>query len=282
MLFDSHAHYYDSRFDTEYDGGAEALLSRLFSGEEKLYIINVGADIESSKQCIAQAKIYKNMYAAAGIHPSDSRFCNNFEADISLLKQLHMQGAESKLVALGEIGLDYHYPDTDKGKQKEYFRAQMKLASELDLPVIIHDREAHGDCFDIICDYTDVTGVYHSYSGSAEMARELIKRGWYISFSGTITFKNAQRVRDVAAVLPTDRLLIETDSPYLAPHPHRGELNHSDYVRFTAEVLGNLHGLDTEAIGKITAQNAARLFRLSKFDPRIAEELDLKNQTVSE
>lgn len=266
MLFDSHAHYYDRRFEREYHGGAESLLAHLFSGDEICYILNVGADLESSRQCIAQAARYPTMFAAAGIHPSDTRFCDNLAAEMADLRALFAQRQKYKLVALGEIGLDYHYPDTDKHKQAEYFHAQMKLAAELGLPVIIHDREAHGDCLAVISAYPEVRGVYHSYSGSAEMARELIRRGWYISFSGTITFKNASRVREMAAALPLDRILIETDSPYLAPHPHRGELNHSGYVRYVAETLAQLHAVDFDTVAQITAQNAAALFGIPLSD----------------
>ncbi|NLK39114.1 MAG: TatD family hydrolase [Clostridiales bacterium] len=266
MLFDSHAHYYDRRFEREYEGGADSLLARLFSSDENYYILNVGADLRSSTQCIAQAARYPRMYAAAGIHPSDTRFCKNLASDMDELRRLFANGKKNKLVALGEIGLDYHYPDTDKKKQAEYFHAQMSLAAELGLPVIVHDREAHGDCMAVVRAYPDVCGVFHSYSGSVEMARELIKRGWYISFSGTVTFKNAHRVRDVAAALPIDSILIETDSPYLAPHPHRGQLNHSGYVGYVAETLADLHRLDFETVAEITAQNGAKLFNIQLPD----------------
>ncbi|MGN1207527.1 MAG: TatD family hydrolase, partial [Eubacteriales bacterium] len=168
----------------------------------------------------------------------------------------------NKAVAVGEIGLDYHYEGYDKRLQEEYFSRQMALAEELGLPVVIHDREAHGDCFEMVCRYPRVTGVFHSYSGSAEMAKDLIRRGWYISFSGTVTFKNAPRVREVAASLPHERVLIETDAPYLAPHPYRGQCNHSGYVRYTCAALAEVWGLTPDETANITCENARRLFRL--------------------
>jgi TatD DNase family protein len=167
---------------------------------------------------------------------------------------------ENKGVAVGEIGLDYYWEPFDSEKQKRYFCAQMELAQELRLPVVIHDREAHGDCFDIVCRYPNVTGVFHSYSGSPEMAIELVKRGWYISFSGTISFTNARRVREVASVLPHDRVLIETDAPYLTPHPHRGKRNDSGYLSYTCKALADVWGMEEDDVARITYQNAATLF----------------------
>jgi TatD DNase family protein len=161
--------------------------------------------------------------------------------------------------------LDYHWQQygdipMDKEKQAYFFDAQMKLARELGLPVIIHDREAHGDCFETVLRYPQVKGVFHSYSGSAEMARELVKRGWYISFSGTLTFKNASRVREAAMSVPRDRLLIETDAPYLAPHPMRGRLNHSGLLLHSLDVLSELWGVNAEKAAEITFENAEKFF----------------------
>jgi TatD DNase family protein len=168
--------------------------------------------------------------------------------------------AENKIVAIGEIGFDYHYEGHDKAKQARYFEEQMKLARELSIPVIIHDREAHGDCFDMILKYPEVKGVFHSYSGSPEMATELVKRGWYISFSGVLTFKNARKAVEVAESVPLDRVLIETDTPYLAPHPFRGQINHSGLVRYTAEKLAEIKGMSADEIADITFDNASNLF----------------------
>ena len=259
MYFDSHSHYYDSRFKTEFEGGADALLKRLFD-ENVSAIINVGDSIAASQKCIKQAAKYKNMYVAAGIHPS----CAGKEGTVDecriALCDLLDNAAENKIVAVGEIGFDYHYDDTDRETQRQFFEMQMRVAEMYGLPVVIHDREAHGDCFDIVRKYPNVKGVFHSYSASAEMATELIKRGWMISFSGVITFKNAERVRAVAKNVPIDKTFIETDCPYLAPHPHRGECNHSGLLEFTAATLGEVHGISAEEAAKITAENAAKFF----------------------
>lgn len=261
-LFDSHAHYYDERFDAEHEGGSDDILEKVFSGDVG-WIINVGTNNENSLDCINQALKYKNMYAAVGIHPSDCRFYTDLESEIRKLESLFCRREENKIVALGEIGLDYHYEDTDREKQAVFFEAQMSLAEKLGMPVIIHDRDAHGDCFDTVARFPNVRGVFHSYSGSAEMASQLVRMGWYISFSGVVTFKNAARVKEVASSVPLDRILIETDCPYLAPHPHRGELNHSGLMHYTAEALAALHGIETEKLARITAENAANLFKIT-------------------
>ncbi len=259
-LFDSHAHYFDARFASEEcPEGVDALLGRLFREEGIAHIINVGTDIPSSLLAIEQAKGYPGMYVAAGIHPSDSRHYPDMDAELAKLKALLTQ-RNTKIVALGEIGLDYHYPDTDEKQQAAYFDSQLALARELGLPVIIHDREAHGDSFDAVCRYPDVRGVFHSYSGSEEMARDLIRRGYYISFSGTITFKNARKIAAVAKNMPRDRVLIETDCPYLAPHPFRGSLNHSGLLHHTAAMLAELWELPVDEVARITSQNAKQLF----------------------
>ena len=167
-----------------------------------------------------------------------------------------------KAVALGEIGLDYHYEDVPPEIQMVYFEKQMALAEKLNIPVIIHDRDAHGDCLEMVKRFPNVKGVFHSFSGSAEMALELVKLGWYISFSGTVTFKNAKKPKEACVAIPSDRLLIETDAPYLAPTPHRGELNRSSYVQLTAEEIARLRGVSVEEIERITTENAKRLFRI--------------------
>ena len=262
-LFDSHAHYYDGRFDSV-EGGADALLTALFDGNVG-GIVNVGTDLENSKVVIESAARFAGMYAAVGIHPSDGQAYRDIPAAMAELKAL-LGDAESrrarKIVALGEIGLDYHYPDTDKPHQAAFFEAQLALAEALDIPVIIHDREAHGDCFDAICRHPDVRGVFHSYSGSAEMARDLVRRGWYISFSGVVTFKNAPKVREAVAAVPLDRILIETDAPYLAPVPHRGQMNHSGLMQYTAEAIAEVKGIPTEQVIRQTAENAKALFSI--------------------
>ena len=266
-LFDSHAHYFDRRFEREAEGGADAILKAIMP--TPVYaIVNVGTNCESSKRAIEQALQYDGMYAAVGIHPEDCHYIEDVDIALSELRDLLGDEAhrkKNKIVALGEIGLDYHYENygdipMDKQKQALFFDAQLELARELRLPVIIHDREAHGDCFETVLRHPNVHGVFHSYSGSAEMARELVKRGWYISFSGTLTFKNAARVREAAMAVPRDRLLIETDAPYLAPHPHRGKLNHSQRLECSVQTLSELWNCTPEEVAEITASNAEKLF----------------------
>lgn len=258
--FDSHAHYYDERFSEELTEGVDTLIDTLLQ-ENVSYIVNIGTSPETSRQAIAQAKKYGNMYTAIGIHPSDTRFLSDMEADLAEIRSMILDKS-NKCVCLGEIGLDYHYPDTDKEKQMRYFEAQMQMAQELGIPVCIHDRESHADVMEIIRRFPDVHGVLHSFSGSREMAEELVKLGWMISFSGTLTFTNARRPKEVAAALPMESVMIETDCPYLAPHPKRGTLNHSGNLEYTNAVLAAIWGITPEECALITENNAKRFFRL--------------------
>ncbi len=254
--FDSHAHYWDEKFM-----GQNELLPHLFQ-ESLSGVVNVATSPKTAKLAIQQAKEFPQMVTALGIHPSDAQeLGGDMDAHISHIKSL-LQDPASRAVAVGEIGLDYYWQPVDVPLQMAYFEKQLDLAEELGLPVIVHDRDAHGDCFDTVCRHPHVHGVFHSYSGSLEMAKDLIRRGWYISFSGTLTFTNAKRVREVAENLPHDRVLIETDAPYLTPHPHRGKLNHSGYLSYTAGVLGEVWGISTEEAGRITEENARRLFNI--------------------
>ncbi len=265
MFFDSHAHYYDDRFyGEENPEGAEALLTSLFT-EGLLGVINIGTSRVTNEKVIEQAARFEKMYAAVGIHPEDiAREDFDIEAELAYLRSL-VENAEDrrakKIVAIGEIGLDYYWTPYDKEAQKYCFSEQMKLAEEFSLPVVIHDREAHGDSFETVLEFPNVKGVFHSYSGSAEMARELVRRGWYISFSGVVSFKNAHKVKEAARAVPLDRLLIETDAPYLAPHPHRGKINHSGRLIHTATALAEEKGVTPEEIAKITYENAKALFK---------------------
>ncbi len=258
--FDSHSHYYDERFTEEQNEDLDELIEVLLN-EKVSYIVNVGTSPTTSRQAIEQARKHPKMYTSVGIHPSDCRFLSNLEEELSDIERLILD-KESKCVAIGEIGLDHHYPDTDKEKQLAYFHAQMKLAKKLSMPVVIHDRDAHRDVMDVIRAYPDVHGVLHSFSGSPEMALELVKRGYTISFSGTLTFTNARKPREVAAVLPRDKVLIETDCPYLAPHPKRGTLNHSGNLEYTNSVLASIWQITPEECAKITEENAKRFFNI--------------------
>ena len=259
--FDSHAHYYDERFSEECTEGVDNLIGTLLS-DNVSYIINVGTSPLTSRLAVEQAKRFPNMYTAIGIHPSDTRELFDLESDIAQIEKLILD-KENKCVILGEIGLDYHYPDTDKGKQTAYFEAQLSLAEKLGIPVSIHDRDAHGDVMDILKKFPRVRGVLHSFSGSVEMAKELIDIGYMISFSGTLTFKNARKPKEVAAAIPPEYILIETDAPYLAPHPLRGSLNHSGNLAYTNEVLAEILGITPEACAELTESNAKRFFNIN-------------------
>ncbi len=270
-IFDSHAHYFDRRFEAE-AGGADAILSQIMP-DPVAHIVNVGTNPENSAVAVKQAACYAGMFAAVGIHPEDCHYLPDETRAMDCLRSL-LGTAESrrrdKIVALGEIGLDYHYENygeipLDKAKEMRFFEAQLDLAEESDLPVIIHDREAHGDCFEAVLRHPKVCGVFHSYSGSAEMAHELVRRGWYVSFSGTLTFKNAARVRAVAETVPFERILVETDAPYLAPHPLRGSLNHSGLLVHTLAALAEVKGCTPEFAAQKTAENAENLFRIADF-----------------
>ena len=265
-FFDSHAHYYDEIFYGEENvKGAEALLQVLFS-ESVCGIINVGTDDNTNKLVIEQVKKFPKMYAAVGIHPTEiTRGGLTADEQLSRLKLLvedEKIRKENKIVAIGEIGLDYYWEPYDKELQQYCFEEQLKLAQKVGLPVVIHDREAHGDSFETVLKYPDVKGVFHSYSGSAEMARELIKRGWYISFSGVVSFKNANKIKEVAQIVPDDKFLIETDAPYLAPHPYRGKINHSGRLLYTAQALADARGCSVEKVAELTKENACRLFNI--------------------
>ena len=258
--FDSHAHYYDERFSEELEMGVDEFVDTLLS-EKVSYIINIAASPETARLVVAQAKKHENMYAAVGIHPSDTRFLTDMEGELNEIRELILDKS-NKCLCLGEIGLDYHYPDTDKEKQMAYFEAQMRLAEELNIPVCIHDRESHADVMEVIRRHPNVKGVLHSFSGSVEMAEELVKLGWMISFSGTLTFTNARKPKEVAAALPKDKVMIETDCPYLAPHPKRGSLNHSGNLEYTNAVLAAIWGITPEECAEITEINAKRFFGL--------------------
>lgn len=258
--FDTHAHYYDERFEREADKPKYLLLSELFSGNVS-YIVNVGTSPETSREAISEAKLFPNMYTAIGIHPSDTRFIEDMNFAIEEIKGLILDKS-SKCVALGEIGLDYHYPDTDKEKQAAFFRRQMQLAEELNIPVVIHDREAHEDIMKIIREYPSVVGIMHSFSGSAEMARELVALGYMISFSGTVTFTNAKRPKEAVLAVPKSHILIETDSPYLAPHPLRGTLNTSKNLEYINRTVAELLSISEEECAALTEENAKRIFRI--------------------
>ncbi len=256
MLFDTHAHYDDRRFDEDrFD-----LLSVMPDNNVGL-IMNACAAMGDIDTIIKMCERYPFMYGAVGVHPSD---CGNLtEADIKTLKEA---SKHPKIKAIGEIGLDYYYDDVDKDTQKKWFSRQIELAKEVDLPVIIHDREAHKDTVDILksLNADKVGGVLHCFSGSCEMAKEVLDMGFYIAFGGTLTFKNARKAIEVLEYVPLDRVVIETDSPYLAPVPMRGERNNSMLMKYVAEKLAEIKGISVEEAERITFDNGKKLFNIGE------------------
>jgi len=254
ILFDSHAHYDDARFDED----REELLSSL-SSKNIGYVVNVGCDPETAGVSVELAERYPFVYAAVGIHPGAAHRVK--EEDYALIERLL---GHEKVRALGEIGLDYHYDDNAPHEvQKEVFRRQMAMAQRLGMPVCIHDREAHGDCMEIVREFPDVRGVFHSYSGSLEMARELVDLGWMLSFTGVITFKNARKFEPILAYLPESAIMIETDCPYLAPEPHRGHRNDSSLMLHTCEKLADIRCISVEEAAAFTTANAKRFYGIA-------------------
>ena len=253
MLFDTHAHLDDEAFSQD----REALLASLPQQGIGL-MMNPGCSLETSRNAVKNANAYDYIYAAVGSHPDAALEVN--EAVLEEYRKLVRENPKVK--AIGEIGLDYHYEDVPRAQQQAAFRSQMALAQELQLPVIVHDREAHQDCLDIIREFPDVKGVFHCFSGSAEMARQLTAMGWYVGFTGVITFKNARRAVEAAAAAPLDRIVIETDSPYMSPEPFRGKRNDPSRVYRMAEKLAEIRGLSAEEIQNITMENGKRLYRI--------------------
>ncbi len=255
MLFDSHAHLNDSRFDED----REELIKSLKDNNVEL-VLNPGADIETSKASIELAKKYDFIYAAVGVHPHDVGQLE--DKDINTLRDLAT--SNEKVVAIGEIGLDYYYDNSPREVQKEWFKKQIELANELKLPIIVHDRDAHRDTFEIIKNTKspEIGCVLHCYSGNVELAKEYIKMGCYISIPGTVTFKNNKKTIEVVKEIPLEWLLIETDSPYMAPVPNRGKRNDPSMVQFVADKIAFEKGISYEKICEATKENAKKLFNI--------------------
>lgn len=250
-IFDTHAHYDDESFNEDRNELFEAMQKNNVK-----YIINQGINIETSKFSVSLSEKYDYVYAAVGIHPED---VNSLE-DIGEIKKL---ASHKKVIAIGEIGLDYHYDNANKEIQKQYFYNQLELANELNLPVVIHDRDAHKDILDTLKSIKiNNAGTIHCFSGSVEMAKELIKLGYYLGFDGPITFKNAQKNIDVLKYIPLDRILIETDAPYLTPVPFRGKRNNSMYLTYVINKIADIKKLSPEEIANITLNNAKTLFKI--------------------
>ena len=251
MLFDTHAHMDDRAFEED-----RAQLMASLEGNGIALVMNPGCSLESSRNVDKLTRAYPWLYGAVGSHPDA---CD--EVDDAVIEEYRMLCKQNpKIKAIGEIGLDYHYEDIPRDIQQLAFRRQMALAAELQLPAIVHERDAHADGMQIVTEFPQVTGVFHCYSGSLEMAKWLIDRGWYIGFTGVLTFKNARKALEVAANIPLERLVLETDCPYMAPEPFRGKRNHPGYLYRMAEKLAEIRGMSVEEIHHITTENAKRLY----------------------
>ena len=253
MLFDTHAHMDDRAFDND----REELL-RSLPEQGLTLVMNPGCSLGSSRNASKLAQEYDYIYAAVGSHPDAADEVS--EEVLDEYKKLCK--LNPKIKAIGEIGLDYHYEDIPRDIQLQAFQAQMALAKELHLPAIVHERDAHEDGMVVVREFPEVTGVFHCYSGSAEMARQLVDKGWYIGFTGVLTFKNARKAVEVAASIPLERIVLETDCPYMAPEPFRGKRNHPGYLYRMAEKLAEIRGLSVEEIHAITVENGRRLYKI--------------------
>jgi len=256
MLIDSHAHIDDEKFDAD----REAVIENALAAGVGL-IINPAADEESSRRAVALSEKYSMVYATVGFHPHDAK-SYDFKEHGQMLRDW---AKKDKVIAIGEIGLDYHYDLSPRDIQQSVFVDQMHIAKEMALPIVIHNRESMEDMWRLLKDHfsPEYGGVMHSYSGSVEMARIFLDMGFYLSISGPLTFKNARKLPEVVAMMPLDRLLVETDSPYLTPTPHRGKRNEPAYVRFVAEEVARIRGMSIEDLEEITTENAKRVFRIS-------------------
>lgn len=254
MLFDTHAHYDAEQFDADRDEVLGAL-----PGAGIALAVNPGCDLPSSRVAVALAERYDFLYAAVGYHPEN---CAPYRPeDLEALREL---AEHPKVVAIGEIGLDYYWEENPPREfQQQVFRDQLALAAELELPVIVHDREAHADSLAMIREFPQVRGVFHCFSGSAEMAEELVKLGWMVSFTGVLTYKNARKAVEAARAVPLERVMIETDSPYMAPVPHRGKRNDSRYVRLICERLAEIKGVSFAECARVTRENGKRFFGIA-------------------
>ena len=248
-IIDSHAHYDDSSFDAD----REEVLRELFSGEI-CKIVNIGCSVKSSYSSVKLAEEYAGIYAAVGLHPDAAD-------EIDRIEEIRGLCGNKKAVAVGEIGLDYHSEEHSRDIQKKAFEEQLKLAAELDMPVVIHSRDAWEDTMELLRKYRP-KGVMHCFSGSAETAREIVGMGMYVGFTGVVTFKNAKKALKALEAVPLDRLLVETDCPYMAPEPNRGKRNYSGYLPYTVAAMAAVKGVSPDEMAEITAENAERLFNI--------------------
>jgi len=256
MLFDSHAHLDDARFDEDRDLMMERARQRGVR-----YIMNPGANLEGSYRSVALSQTYPEIYAAVGIHPHDAK-----SASESVWQELLELAKNPKVKAIGEIGLDYYYDFSPRDTQKEVFRYQIRMAKSLSLPIIVHDRDAHQDIYDLLVEEDAFSNgvLMHCFSGSAQLAKDYVKRGAYISLAGPLTFKNARKSHEVVLEVPLERLMIETDAPYLTPMPFRGKRNESSYVHYVCEEMARLKHLSYEEVAQATCHNALVFFNIAQ------------------
>lgn len=252
-IFDTHAHYDSDSFDEDRENVIKELQENGVIG-----VLNCGADLYGLRKSVELAKEFDMFYAAVGIHPENA---DEFNEDV--VKEIKEFVKNEKVKAIGEIGLDYYWEENPPREvQKEVFRAQMKLADELNLPVVIHDRDAHKDTLEIMKEFPNVIGVVHCFSGSVEFAKECIKLGYYIGFTGVLTFKNAKKLVDVCREIPAERMLVETDCPFMAPVPFRGKRNKSDYIEYIIDKMSEIRGISGEEMNEILLNNKKRLFKI--------------------
>ncbi len=255
-IFDTHAHYDDESFD----GDRESVLAGL-AGQGVDRVVNVGANMEGSRASLRLAGQYSFIYAALGVHPGET--ASMTETDIDWIRE---HAHDEKVVAVGEIGLDYHWPEPSPEVQKQWFRRQIALAREVSLPIIVHSRDAAADTMDILTEENaaECGGVIHCYSYSPEMAEEYVRMGFYIGIGGVVTFKNAKKLVRTTEEIPLDRIVLETDCPYLAPEPNRGTRNDSGMLRYVVQRVAELKGIRPEEVIRVTTENAEHLYRLCK------------------
>lgn len=257
MIFDTHAHYLDSRFDEDRE-----ILLKSFNSNGVKYVTEVCASADDIDNVYNFTKKYDYVFGALGVHPSETDKLT--ENDINRIKELAM---DERIVAVGEIGLDYHFEDDPSPEvQKKWFIRQMEVAKEVGLPIIVHSRDAAKDTLDIMKDMNagEIGGVIHCYSYSPEMAKDFLDMGFYLGIGGVVTFKNAKKLKEVVKMMPLDRILLETDCPYMAPTPHRGERNSSLMLPFVIEEIANIKGLSYDSIADVTMKNALNMYRIKE------------------
>ena len=253
MIFDSHAHYDDERFDQDRECVIKEIKESGVVG-----VLNCGSSVEGMRKSVKLARKYDFFYAAVGIHPENADECNN-----DILKEIEEYTQDDKVKAIGEIGLDYYWEENPpKDIQRKVFREHMELADKLNMPVVIHDREAHKDTLEIMKEFPNVTGVVHCFSGSVEFAKECVKIGYYIGVTGVVTFKNSKKLKDVVKAIPMDRLLVETDCPYMAPAPFRGKRNKSDYIKYIIEEISSIKEINSDEVERKTKKNIEDMIKI--------------------